>query len=359
MNEQINIQAIDNITTNYVDFGGSEYEIDKFIPFARRTLDKFGISNDLFDVLFLPGKHGCSILHYFVIENKYGLFGQLLDNYKEQFKLIPANQWEFMLMEKDNDCHKYFIEFYGEEYFQQIFKSNLSFVTSYSEPSFKEHYLNGDLDTFYKMENLKTFDSSPTYEMVQALNFFNADKEGFKSFMLRQAEENGDNYSTENYQYEKLIYRVDNEVVKNLKDGRRIRVKDITLSLPAEEEIDILIEKWGIKKTSEVITEYLKFQKEYSVKANKNNLLKVSFVGDTLNRLIKKKINFNDCGEALCFGLKDNSAHLAYFIINGIISKEHLLMYIHDKELKTESSYHILNESLDKKTEVNAKKLKL
>jgi hypothetical protein len=34
-------------------------------------------------------------------------------------------------------------------------------------------------------------------------------------------------------------------------------------------------------------------------------------------------------------------------------------MYVHDKELKSEASYHILNESLDKKTEATTKKLKL
>jgi hypothetical protein len=357
MNETINLKAIDRITSEYYDLGGDQ--LLQFKSLAKRTFDNFNINAELFDVLFIPGTHGCSILHYFVMENKYGLFEQILDEYKEKFKLIPASQWEFMLMEKDNDCHKSLIKFYDENYFQQILKSNLAFVSSYSEPSFKEHYLNGSLDNFYKIENLKTFDNSPTYEMVQALSFFDADREGFKSFMLGQSEKYGEKKSLNNYKYECLIYATENEKIKKFKDGKSVIVKDITLNLPDEEEVDILINKWGITKTSQVISEYLKFQKEYTIKANKNNLLKVNFVGETLNRLIKKKIDFSNCGEALCFGLKNNSAHLAYFIINVIISKDNLLMYVHDKQLKREASYHILNESLDKKTEATTKKLKL
>lgn len=358
MNEKMNIKAVEHIMSNYVDFGTSAYEIDTFKSYAKKVLDTFDISNDIFDLLFIPGKSGCSILHYFVMENKYGLFSQMLDEYKDKFKIIPASQWEFMLMEKDNDCHKSFIKFYGEEYFQQILKSELSFVTCYSEPSFKKYYLTGELDHFYKLENIHTFDSTGTCEMLHALNFFNADKEGFKKFMIDQSEEQN---SSKSYKYEKLIYTIKEESTRNLKDGRNVKIKDIILKLPEGYEVELLIEKWGIDKTSQVISEYLKFQKEYSITANKSNLLKVNFDGDMLNKLIKKKIDFSNCGETLCFGLKNNSAQLAYFIINGIISKDHLLMYIHDKELKTEASYHVLNESLDKKNDIHTptKRLKV
>lgn len=358
MNETIDIKAIDIIINDYYH-SHNEYELSRFKSFTRQTLASFNVEADIFDVLFIPGKHKCSILHYFVIENKHDLFKELLEEYSKQFKLIPPSQWEFILMEKENDCYKNFINFYGEEYLKKIIQSNLSFVTGYSEPSFKKYYLNGDLDHFYKLENIQTFDKDAIYEMVQALNFFDNDKEGFKQFMLNQANESSKKNSSGNYKYESLIYHVNKESVKRFKDGKEALLKDITLTLPCIEEVDILIEKWGINKTSQVISDYLNFQKEYTINTNKNNLLKVTFIGDILNDLIKKQIKFINCGEALSFGLKHNAAHLSYFLINGTISKDDLLMHITDKELKKEATYNLLNEQLITNNEKNIKKLKV
>jgi hypothetical protein len=356
MNNPI-IKAIDIITTDYYDYKLNN--INNFKSFVTTTLNDFNIKSEIFDILFVPGKNDCSVLHYLVIENKYELFTALLKEYQQQFKMISPIKWEFMLMEGDNQCHEAFTNFYGKEYFNKIAQSEISLVTGYSEPSFKKYYLAGNLDHFYKIENINKFDENPNYEMVHALNFFAANKEEFKNFMLEKTQNKETKFSLNSYKYENLIYKVQEDSIKKLKDGTCINIKGVTLTLPSQEDIDVLVERWGIKKTSKVLVDYLKFQKEYTISTNKNNLLKVGFDGSALNALIKSKIDFSGGGDVLSFGLKSNTAHLSYFIINGIISKEDLLIHITDKELKKEASYNILDASLDINHEPSVKKIKI
>jgi hypothetical protein len=132
------------------------------------------------------------------------------------------------------------------------------------------------------------------------------------------------------------------------------------LKLPSKDELNILVEKWGIDKTSQVISDYMNYQKEYLTQPSIHDKYKIKFDEEALVNLITKKIKFIDCGSTLSLFLKNNLELTSYLIINGSITPDDLLSNINNKRLYTEAHSLILESALDKQDKEQTKrKLKL
>lgn len=314
-----------------------------------------GCNMEFTEILFQLDESNARPIEHIVSENAIELFIELLDKYTNKFASKPE-QWEFLLSYPSYDCHEYFINVYGEDYFNKILNQNGQNFTRYHQKHFKTLYLEGKLDNFFLVENMKSMYDNSSLSMLHALAFFDADKEKFKAFMQEKFTDDLaadlSILSTNFLQYNRLIGRL-NVSSKGFPQG-------VILKVPSKYETDILIEKWGIDKTSQVISEYMNYQKEYMTQPEILNKYKVKFDEEKLIELITKKIKFIDCGSALSFGLKDNIELLSYFIINGSIKQEELLSNITNKQLHTEAHYLLLNSSLEKKDDVSTgKKMKL
>lgn len=315
-----------------------------------------GFANSEFtDLLFqLDESKNCPIEHI-VSENAIDLFINLLDKYKDKLSTKPQ-KWEFLLFYPSLDCHEHFINVYGENYFSKILNPNGENFTRYSHEHFKKLYLDGKLDNFFKVDNMKSMYDNSSLSMLHALAFFDADKEKFKWFMQEQFTDDFSadlsNISSNFLQYNRLIGRL-NVTTKGFS-------KNIILKVPSKYETDILIDKWGIDKTSEVISEYMNYQKQYMTQTSILDKYAVKFDEEKLIDLITKKIKFINCGAALSFGLKENLELISYFVINGSIKQEDLLANITNKKLHTEAHSVILDTILEKKDDIHTgKKLKL
>jgi hypothetical protein len=313
-----------------------------------------GCALDFFELLFQLDDSNCSPLEHIVSENAINLFIDLLDKYEDKFLLIKPEKWEFLLFYPSHDCHEHFINIFGNDYFENV-ASGTNF-TRYHIEHFKKLYINGKLDDYFKVENMKSMYDSPSCSTIHALSFYDSNKEKFKQFMQEQftSELSADlsNCSSNWLQYNRLICRL-NVNIKGLE-------KTFILKLPSNEELEILIEKWGIDKTSQVISDYMNYQKEYLTQPSIKNKYKIKFDEERLVNLITKKIKFINCSKALSFGLKTNLELLSYLIINGSIKQEDLLTNINNKQLYTEAHCVILDSSLDKQDDDSIKrKLKL
>ena len=314
-----------------------------------------GCNMDFTDILFQLNESKERPIEHIVSENAIELFITLLDKYENKLSSKPEH-WEFLLFYPSHDCHEHFINVYGENYFNQILNSSGQNFTRYHQEHFKKLYLDGKLDSFFKVENMKNMYDNSSLSMLHALAFFDADKEKFKSFMQEQFTDDLSadlsNLSSSFLQYNRLIGRL--QVTSNN------LAKGVILKVPSKYETDILIEKWGIDKTSQVISEYINYQKEYMTAPGILNKYPIKFDEEKLVDLITKKIKFIDCGSALSFGLERNIELLSFFIINGSIKQEDLLSNIKNKQLHNEAHYLLLDASLEKNDDTSTgKKLKL
>jgi hypothetical protein len=314
-----------------------------------------GLNMEFTDILFQLNESKERPIEHIDSENAIVLFIDLLHKYENKLASKPE-QWEFLLFYPSYDCHEHFIGVYGEDYFNQIINPSGENFTHYHQEHFKKLYLEGKLDKFLKVENMKNMYDNSSLSMLHALAFFDADRENFKSFMQEQFTNDLaadlSSISSNFLQYNRLIGRL--QVTSNN------LAKGVILKVPSKYETDILIEKWGIDKTSQVISEYMNYQKEYMTQPGILNKYPIKFDEDKLVDLITKKIQFINCGSALSFGLERNIELLSYFIINGAIKQEDLLSNIKNKHLHTEANYLLLNSSLGKNDVLSTgKKLKL
>jgi len=310
-------------------------------------------SFELIDILFKKDKNGFCLLFYIINESAHSLFSGILNKYESQFKELIPNEWEFVLWRNRNDCHNLFAQKYGRNAFDKISDNN-GRVLFYSEEYFTKYYLMGFLDDFYKVENISKFKEF-TYkplDIIHTLNFFNADTKGFKNFILNNKGKSlSDISSSHGFSFSDLLFETIN--LQSISGHLR-------LILPGEKDFNILTAKFGVNKSSEIISDFINFQYEYMSSFDDYSKFNIKFDSEKMKSLIKTDCQFISCGKALINGLQHNPDLLSYFIINDSISKDDLISNITDKELKVKAEHDLLNSTLDKtKIEFQQKRSKI
>lgn len=339
------------------------YSLTDFEKHIQGIMNYHNSNVDFIDVLFQLDETKSPPLFHITSENSVELFINLLDKYKNKFLTIEPNQWEFLLFHSKNDCLDAFINFYGNEYFEKIVSYNGENFTRYHKEHFTKLFLEGHLDSLFKIENMQFMHES-SLTTLHTLVFFDNDKKTFINFMKEQYTDDLSadlsNMSSNWLQYNRLIGRLNpSSSIKN-KQGSISIDRSVTLRLPSIDEVNVLNKKWGAEKTSQVISDYLNYQKDYLTQPSMLDKYQVNFDEEKMSNLISHEFKFNNCGSALCFGLKDNLELLSYFIVTGSVKQEDLLTNIKNKQLYTSANHYILNESLEKKNDASSeKKLKL
>jgi hypothetical protein len=338
----------------YLNSGSTN--LDSFVNYLKETLKVEQLN--LFSLLFEEDKHGTTLLNYLIGANEpSNLLVEILHKYKNEFKLITPNKWDFILTQNKNDCHKSLIDFYGQKYFDSIFNPNNPDLCSYSQDYFLKYYLSGQLNHLLIAENLKKLPEINQFQeyIFYMLIFLSADKEGVKKFILESANNEETKKSSNGFLFSKLLYK-ENTQVYNI-SGSSTTLIELKLNLPTEVELNLLIDNWGINKTSEVISDYLNLQKEYILQ-NKIPYTDIKFDKRKLDALMHSDIKIIDCGEILALALKNEPEILSYLLVTDVIKKEHLLCNIKNEKLVIRVNHHILQNTLNTNVEPR-KKLKI
>jgi len=331
--DKIISEALNKIYLNY-----SQKDIDcsslKAFEFdILKILQEYNVNINLFDLYFIRRHNNTSILFAITSENQHGLFSEILEIYKSEFESIPKEKLESMLWVDENDCHKILYSHLGKDFFNDLDHLN-SHVFYYSNKNFVKYYLLGKFDNFFKIENLSKIDDYIEDIFTHLMLFYSEDKVGFEKALFNPP-------SNLSFESKHLIYI---EPHPNTFSSSKI------LHLPNENEINTLISIWGVDKTSEVISDYMKLQKKYMETSfpYTNN---IEYESNKLKHLIKTEIDLNNCGSSLAFGLRHNTDLLSHFIIKGIITHDHLLDNIKDKEIQAKTHHDVLKSSLETKSE--------
>jgi hypothetical protein len=155
----------------YLNSGSTN--LDSFVNYLKETLKVEQLN--LFSLLFEEDKHGTTLLNYLIGANEpSNLLVEILHKYKNEFKLITPNKWDFILTQNKNDCHKSLIDFYGQKYFDSIFNPNNPDICSYSKDYFLDYYLSDKLSHLLIAENFKKFTRNKSIPRIFFLyfNFF-------------------------------------------------------------------------------------------------------------------------------------------------------------------------------------------
>jgi len=352
-----NLESLANeIWENFFNYDLHTYRLELFEDAMKTISSRYTHELSFLDTLFLEDNAKVSALSSMVQNNGHQLFISLLEKYKTEFKEIEPEKWSFVFWFEKNNCHDCLLNFYGKEYFKNILNPNNYDFTAYHYDFFSKYYLSGTLDNSFTMNNLKNCHENFSINMVHALNFYESNKDEFKNFILNIIKEpNAKDYT--NLKFHRFIYltrRGSNPPPNGNAENNQI----FNISLPSDNEISLLIKKWGISKTSQLLSEYLNFQHEcLKLIENKGKIILNS---ELMENLIKKDLQFNNCGEILAIGLRDDRDVFSYFILNGSISTENILNSMQNSDLYKKAHYQFLNETLeDESILLKSRKIKI
>ena len=346
------------VTAFYYLNSGS-INLDNFVSYLKEILPIENCTDkDFFNLLFEEDKHGNTLLSYLIEANEpSNLLVEVLHKYKNEFKLITPDKWEFVLTQNKNDCHKSLVDFYGQKYFDSIFNPDNPNICNYSQDYFLEYYLSGKLTHLLIPDNLKLLPETNQFQeyIFYMLMFLSKDKEGVKEFILESAKSEETKKSSNGLLFSKLLYKENTQLYTLGKSSTTLI--ELKLNLPTEVELNLLIDNWGINKTSEVISDYLNLQKEY-ILTNKIPYTDIKFDKRRLDALMHSDIKFIDCGQIFALALKNEPEILSYLLLTDVVKKEHLWFNLKDENLKIRANHYTLQNTLETNAEIR-KKLKI
>jgi hypothetical protein len=347
------------LITTFSFFHANAMTLDKLIEHFKedRIYESMSFEYLLFaNNGFHKDSKGHSIVDLLTLEKDAdNLFKEVLTRYEEQFKTIPPKKWDFISLQNKNKCHDILLDFYGTDYFESIFDLNKNNISLYSRDYSSKYYFSNKLDHKINIDNLKHF-YEHNCNILHTLVFLEKDKENFKNFIIDSAKSEETKKSSKGLLFSNLLYK-HNKQVYDFGGSPESIIIELKLHLPKEDDLNILIDNWGINKTSEIISEYFKLQEEY-ITFNKIPFTKVTLDRNKLMKLIDYNINFIDCGKTLALGLKFEPQLLSYFLITDVIKKEQLLTHIQEDSLQIRVNHHMLQNTLSTNA-VPKKKIKL
>lgn len=352
-------KSFGTIVTSFYYLNAGLTNLDNFLDYLKESpLIENCTDKDFCNLLFQEDNFGNTLLQYISRENQaLNLFVEILNEYKNEFKLITPDKWSFVSTQNKNDCHKYLIEFYGQKYFDSIFNPKNPDICTYSQDYFLDYYLSGKLNHLLIAENLKKLPETNQFQeyIFYMLIFLSEDKEGVKKLILESAKNEESKKSSYGFLFSKLLYKENIQFYKTSRGSTTLT--ELKLNLPTEIDLKLLIDNLGISKTSEVISDYLNLQKEYILQ-NKIQYTDIKFDKKRLETLMHSDIKFIDCGQIFALALKKEPEILSYLLLTDVIKKEHLWCNLKDENLKIRANHYNLQNTLETNAEPR-KKLKI